>query len=513
MQSVSSAFTAESLDRTRKPVQSTQVSWKKDYLSSIGFFTIGVSTIGGNSIIPGPTGLQSAWNRYKFSDESDYVTQLSYERSLRFPVGGVSKSLADVRVDNTSGRFLPDYMGGRSELFTAILPRRPMIINTGFEVNGTDQTIPQWVGVFDKSPKIDVRSKTADFAGVDFVDYLGNKRIDQSAMYTGVTSDYLIERFLIQLGMSTAQYSLDAGRQTINFLLLEQGETFLGVINKLVEAENGQFYQNEEGKLLFENRTHWDNAPYNSVVETIRTADVLEASSPDESHLINVVEVKAKPRAKQVNQLVFALGAAIELQASTTTEFFISFDDPMLSIDVPTFLANTASDRSGSNVTSSVTIQSTDKFAKSVKYVFNNATAATAFITDLTVYGRPAKATEAIFERQELSSSVTAYDEQKLTISNDLIQSRTQAETIANTILLDYAVPQNLLELEVRAKPQRQLGDLVSWQGRQWRIWGVKTKLVPSVGNVQRLKMLQRNALSYFTVGVSTIGGSDIIAP
>src|SRR5688572_8260801 len=99
MQSVPSGFTAEARASSRQVAQSVQVAWKKDFRVGITFFTIGVSTIGGNDIIPGPAGIQSAWNKYLYEDETDQVIDISVERSLREPVGGVSKALADVTLD------------------------------------------------------------------------------------------------------------------------------------------------------------------------------------------------------------------------------------------------------------------------------------------------------------------------------------------------------------------------------------------------------------------------------
>lgn len=513
MQSVSDAFTAEATAKSRQVVQNTQVAWKKDFRSGITLFTIGVSTIGGSDIIAGPAGIQSAWNRYLYDNESDKVLSLSYERSLREPVGGVSKALADVELDNTSGRYLPDYMGGTSAIFTAILPRRPIIINAGFHYDGVDQTIPQFVGVLRQSPKIDIRHRTADLAAIDFIDFLANKRITQTAMFTATRSDVLMEMFLNDLGFSTAQYELDEGRQTIGFLLAEKNEVYLDIMNKLVEAELGYFWQNEEGKLIFANALHWDNAPHNEVATTIFTSEVIDAIAPDEDHIINVAEITANPRARQSNQLVWKLGGAIEIGAGLSHELFVDFDDPMLEIDTPLYLANSEIDGSGSDVTSSVSIITNGEFAKSAKYTFTNNTAASAYITEMTINGRPAKVTEEVYQRQQISASVTAYEERRYPIENDLIQSQAQAETLAASILLDYAFPEKLQEIVIKARPELQLGDLVSWQGRHHRVWSIQAELSPSAGFTQRLKLLQRNVLSYFTIGVSTIGGPSVIAP
>ena len=91
-QTVDAAFTAEERDTTRKIVGSLKVAWKKQYRSTITFFTIGTSSIGGFDVIPYSGATYSDWNRYYYFDESTRLTGLSYERELQVPVGGVAKA-------------------------------------------------------------------------------------------------------------------------------------------------------------------------------------------------------------------------------------------------------------------------------------------------------------------------------------------------------------------------------------------------------------------------------------
>lgn len=508
MQSVAAAFTAEGRARSRQVSGKTLVSWKRD-LSTNRMFTIGVSSIGGDDYIAGPAGVQSAWNKYYYFDESAYAMDIDYERALDMPLGGVSKSLADVRLDNTSGRFIPDYMGGRSELFTALDPGKPIIINSGFKVNGVDQTIPQFVGVLNKSPKVSTRHKTVELQAVDFVEHLSNRYVDDTAMFTGLRTDQVIENILSGLGFATAQYELDTGINTIPFALFERGTKFVDIIDEVTAAEMGHFYQDEEGVLRFENRQHWDDSVF---ATTLFTADVLEAEAPNEDHLINVVEIESKPRSKQPLQLIFQLSSSLEILAGETRELFVNFDDPMIEIQDPVWVANTASDGSGSAVTN-ITLVIAGEFATAAKYLFKNNTAATAYITQLTINGRPAKVLEEIYYRAQDDSSVTAYDERPVRINNNYIQSQSWARSFASLLLDTFSEPENLIKLTIRARPELQMGDLVSWGGHYWRIFSIKTQLSPSSGFVQELSLLQRPGATYFRIGVSSIGGTDAIAP
>lgn len=521
MQSTPVGFTAEAKDTVRRPVASLQVAWKKALNPLVRFFTIGVSSVGGSDPIASAGGITSDWNNYLYQDESANLLSIDWERELNMPVGGISKALWDAELDNTSGRYTPRYMGGSSELFTAILPRRPVIINAGFNYNDIDNMIPQVVGINTKMPEIDIRNRLMRMQGSDFNEFLQNRYMDQTTMFTGLRTDEVIEDRLQELGYGTGQYELDPGIHTIPFGLFEKGTRYGDIINDLVQAEYGHFYQDEEGKLRFENRQHWYNSPHNSVAQVITTGDVIQALGPNEDHIINVVEVRANVKNKQPEQTVFRLNPfdAIRLN-SGVNEIFVDFDDPILAMTTPTstgetsfFLANVAEDGSGSDLTSSVSVTKVTKFAKSAKIEFNNSSSNVLFLTELTISGRPAKVEREIYVRNIDESSRTAFEERPLVIENDYILSDDWANSLSQLILSDFAEPENLQYLTIKAMPELQMGDLISWQGRYWRIFGIETQLDPALGFIQQLKLLQRTIIQYFTIGISSIGGSDPIGP
>lgn len=512
MQSVSADFTAEERDKVRGIAHNLLVSWKKNSFLNNRTFTIGVSTIGGNHVIGLNPGGIGGPGIYQYFNETPYVTSLGWERNLNMPVGGVSIGLAEATLDNTSGRFLPDYMRGSSEIFTAILPRRPIIINAGFNFAGIDQTLPQFSGVLNYQPKISTRDSSVQLRASDYIDFFSNRAIDREVMFTGQRTDQVIETLFQSAGMGTAQYSLDQGINTIAFGLFETDTKFIDILNKLVQAENGQLYQDEQGVFRFENRQHWNSAPYTTPQATIYTAEVLEAKAPDEDHIINVVEIKSQIRNKLASQLVYQSQQVVELPVALDTDYFISYDDPMLSVDSVTIVANDSSDGLGTDRSSNVVISKQYNFAKATKFTFQNTHTSTIYITSLQIKGRPAKVTSQIYHRAKNDISVTAYEERTLSIENEYIQSTTWAQSLALMLLQSFAQPENLLEMTIRAKPRLQLGDMISWQGQNWRVYGIKAKLDPEQGFTQDLMLLRANTMSFFRIGISTIGGADAIA-
>lgn len=513
MQTVAAGWTAEERDTTRKIAQNLQVSWHKQSTLGNRTFTIGVSTIGGTGVIGANPGAVGSPSNYKYFDESQYVTSLAWERGLNMPIGGLTKALAEAHLDNTSGRFTPRFMGGRSELYTAIQPSKPLIINAGFNF-GVDQTIPQFTGILNKQPQVDVRNGQVTLQAADYVNFFENKYLDQEVMFTSQRTDQVMSTLLNgTLGMSTAQYDLDTGINVIPFGLFESGTKMSDIFNQLVSAENGHFYQNEAGIFKFDNRQHWDSSPYTQVQRVITTSQVINASVPADDNIINVVEVRGKVIAKQPTQLVYSLSGPLIINGNSDTTMFVEFADPMLAVNTPSFyVANTLSDGSGTDVTTAITIKSFSKFARNAKIVFSNSTSQ-SYLTDLRLYGRPAKVVSDVYYRGKDDSSVTAYQERPLQIDNQFIQNQSWAQSLAQLVLNDYSDIENLQTITIRAVPELQLGDLISWQGRYWRVFNIRSALDPSNGFTQELKLVQKHVVSYFRIGISTIGGTDRIAP
>lgn len=508
MQSVSAAFTAEAQDTVRKIAHNLQVSWKAESTLGNRTFTIGVSSIGGSDFIGVNAGAIGSPSNYSYLDESEYVMSLSWERQLNIPTGGLTKAYADGELDNTSGRFLPSYMGGNSELFTAIRPKSPNIINAGFVINGVEEEIPQFAGLFNRMPQVDIQNRTLHIESDDYIGYFENRKVDDTAMFTGVTTDQIIETMLRDAGMSTAQYELDEGLNDIPFTIIESGADFYSVINELVMAENGYFFQDEEGKFWFWNRQHFLSVPFTEVQAVLATAQVINAETPSEDHIINVVEINSNIWEKRSAQQIFELSGSIEILAGQQTEVFVNLEDPVLQVTSQTITGNTQSDGTGSPI--SITVVSRTVFSQAIKYVLSAPT--TGFITVLTVNGRSAVIGEELYTRTVDSSSLTAYQEKPLSINNKYIQNRTWANSFSQVILNRFSDAESLLKITIRALPQLQNGDLISWQGIAWRVYGIRSTLDPSAGFLQELLLVKAQLESYFTIGVSQIGGDDKIA-
>jgi hypothetical protein len=244
----------------------------------------------------------------------------------------------------------------------------------------------------------------------------------------------------------------------------------------------------------------------------LATGQVLDAQAPSSDHIINSVEIRASPRRKQSSANIYTLAAPIQINPGVN-EVWINFDNPVLAANTPSYTANTDSGGGGSDISAQVFLTRTDSFAQAIKYTLRNDSGTVGFITALTITGRVATIAENIYWREVDSSSLTAYEERPLVIENNYIQSLDWAKSYARLLLDDFSDPERLQTITIRAIPELRMGDLISWQGRYWRVFGIRTTLDASVGFVQELDILQRDIVTYFRIGVSLIGGADGIAP
>ena len=103
-----------------------------------------------------------------------------------------------------------------------------------------------------------------------------------------------------------------------------------------------------------------------------------------------------------------------------------------------------------------------------------------------------------------------------MTIENDYIQDETTARSLANIILIDNAEYGDILEMTVKGVPQLQIGDFVRVTNKYMNKTFYVQKIVGRMSKgsfTQNLTLIDKQFETYFTIGISSIGGTDVIAP
>ena len=374
-------------------------------------------------------------------------------------------------------------------------------------------------------PTIDDRRKTASFHLIDFMYSWFNRPLDQTIILEVARTDEALEVLMDAAGILPTQFDFDIGYNIIDFVYFEKGTKFGDAVRELMEAEMGRFYMAENGVIRFKNRQNYSSAP----VWHFDKSNVLDIKTKTQDDIINVVEILANVRQVQAKQKYWELQQAAPIAAGQSIDIWADFDDPVTSVDDPeqvsiattsSFTASTAESLDeGSIVTSNIAVDTT-LFSKSCLMTFTNTNPYSVYINVLELWATPAKVVKQIYLREQDDASVAEYDERVLTIENDFINNEGDAYSKAHIILDDWAQYGGISELTVKGNPALQIGDAVSSSIVGYAGTYIITKIVnkfnftgTGIQFTQVLTLKKREFKTYFTIGVSTIGGTDVIAP
>jgi hypothetical protein len=532
MQTVSADFTTRTAAPLRRISYRALISFRKAFDENVDFFTIGTSTIGGTDILKGLGSVVQEWDKYDYEDYSDRVKSIEVNREVTPPTNPISLATADIVLDNHDDIFTPG--NSASPLDGYILSRRPIRINTGF----SGETIPKFVGVTVGKPDIDDREKTATFHCIDFLNAIMNISLDDEVIYLNKRTDEIIQAVLEAAGLTASQFDLDEGSVIIPFTWFKKGMKVGQALRDVAEAELGNIRMTEAGVIVFENRQKWNTFTPSYVFN--RADNLLELQSMGVDTIINAVEVYSRARAVGALQSVWEASMPTSFSDNTVTikpgetkTIFADVKDdfgdlPVTTVNDPEpidtatsslYEANSEPDGSGTDLTADIDLDSTDLFSTTFKMTFTNNGSTEAYITQINLFGTPAKVVADIYKRVVSASSVgdrDAFEEHPYKVENDLIQDESAANSIAQIIVSDRGSDDNQQRWMVKAVPQLQIGDAVSREdtdvNEDYFVTRVNDIINPS-GYRQILRVSKRTINTYFRIGISTIGGTDAIGP
>ena len=509
------------------------ISWNKTIASGVNFFTVNTSAINGSDFIKGGGDSVTFFDKYDYKDYTSQAKTWSVSKQLGNLPYGMIMAQADVELDNNTNLFTPNY---DATIGSGILPNRPLKLSIGSNA----ESISQFVG-FTGQPELTLQPRQVTLHAFDAMDYINNYSFTTSGTtFSGtlqnVTASGVIGYYLEQLGFSKGQYYTDKSLQSPIGFVTVQDRKLGDVFRDLLEAEGATMLADENGKINFWNRQHFQTASGTGFKFNLNYSNVINieyANTP----IINDVIVTASPRAVQALQQIWSQPSETFLNPNTTTDVFVDFTDtfgalPVTSVTPPIngiradsyFVANTSSDGSGSDVGGNVSVTSTYLFGTTYKITFRNTYANGIYLTSLVLYGRPANVTASIQQRYTDPTSIANYGRNPsnngdaITINNDYIQDASSALSLAYILVTSYKDPRRHYKVDVFADPSLQIGDFGSLylpevgQTKQVYITGITNKLANDADLQQTLLLEERPMVSLFTINVSTIGGADSIA-
>lgn len=527
MQTVSTAFTDAAEAAANEVEFGLLISWLKNFDAGVQFFQIGVSQIGGPDPIKGGNNDITLFDKFDYMVETPYVNSLNVERTVSTIPIGIMSAQADIELDNTSKRFLPGYDPTIGDYIRA---GRPIKINVGFDL----ETLSQFTG-YTQRPKTTLGARKLTVHAFDAMEFLNNFESSLD-MQTDITVKDAIALLLDEAGFASSQYVLEDSVQTLAFFS-PSGKKTGALIKDMVEAEGGLFFFDEQGIARFWNRLHFD---LNSTPIGTLNYDNLKDLQFIDTPVINHVKVTSKPRVVTANQLIYRLSQAIEVQPGTAVRFPFGFSDddgdlPATTIDTPAYIdsatsslykTNVESDGSGNPANSYISVTDFDTWGTGGVIEFtNSSTGQIMYITDLQIYGTPAKVLTTYigeyFDQTSIDENGLNPDNQGVVmeVTNDYIQDQGSADIYAFNIVNQFKDPSRQLTGVPFSNPAWQFGDVFTVEvedtGDTFTMVMLGNKLSMDTGTVltQSMTLEERTFRSYFQIGVSQIGGVDAIHP
>lgn len=500
-----------------------QISFTKEFDDDVTWFTYDVSEYNGPDVYsPSADNPIQQWDKYVYENYKDRVVSLEYERSIAFPYS-VQAAIADVTLNNFDDYFTP-HSGSPVEDY--ILPKRPLRIYTGFQSIGA---IPQLVGLSQGMPEIEEDSKTASFHVLDFLSEIYNMELNKTIAMRDVTTDVVIAAILTQFEILPSQYSLAKGRNIIPFLFFEKGMNAGEALNKLMEAEMGKLWLDEQGIIRFEQRLVGSETP----VITFNEHNIVSFSTTGDDEIINDIRINSDVRAVQAFQPIYSNAQDENYSFSAESSFLIpantsvffpdaSLENPAISHVIPTLGVKqdtswfTAKRLNGVEVSSGISITFATLYTDSYTMLFQNTNAFDVYVDQVEVWGEPAKIVDQIRYRAYDEDSVLKYGSQILEISNNFFGSTSNCDSFAEYALDAYKEYAGVVEFSAKGDPSLQLADIITLDKAPYtgtyKVISIKQPLRRD-NFLQTIKARKYTVRDWFIYNVSEYNGTDVYAP
>jgi len=439
------------------------------------------------------------WNNDgDFTDANDDITgdvlSLSWSRGRDYASALKGRSVAGkltANLINTGGKYSPSNTSSvLSGLFpysfplafnSGILPGRSIRLQAGS--GSFPYTFPllfndgvRWQGKLDRirpAPASRGR-KTAKLTAFGTLGYL-NQFETQLASQTNRRTDQAIGDILDDVGWTSSDdRDLEEGKTTISRFWIS-GKKAIDALRLVEEAEAGFVKESKSGQIVFENRFHrlvdtastTSQATFSDADGATLTFDQIAQADPL-STIVNHVEATARtfdtasiatlwthpetgsdsptlaPGEAKTFEAEFpnpdAANSAMEVDAWTT---------PAATTDV---LVWTASNASGTNLTSSITITAV-KTAERMAITLTNTSSSAGYVTLLKARGTAVSTKNPCIVRAIDTTSQGIYGERKYVAKTQFIPTTSEAQDWCDYQMLIYASPIEVLTMTIPSTP------------------------------------------------------------
>jgi hypothetical protein len=502
-----------------------RVSFDKSFDPNVTFFILDVSLLDGPDLLaPSEDNPIMEWDKYSYKSYKDRVIDLDWEREIDFPYS-VQSAIADITVNNFDGYFSPE---SGSPISSTVLPKRPIRLYAGFQTVGVVQ---EFVGLTQGMPELDDPGKTATFSAMDFLSEMYNMSLTETIAMQNVRTDEVLSELFQQFGLNPSQYSLGYARNVIPFLFWERGKSAGEAFRQLMQAEMGKLWLDEQGIIRFEDRLYGVQTP----VMTFNDNNIISIRNTGDDEIINTVRITSNIRKVQSFQPIFTNARPEEEEIPIDSNSFIvpasstafypdaSLNDPSLTATTPTVGRKTDTSwftavnaNTGDPVTTNINITLSELRTNSYVMLFNNTNAFPVAITQVEVWGEPAKIVDSIRYEAYDEDSVEKYGQKILDIDNDFFGDYSNCDSFAEFVLDGYKEFASVIEIEAKGDPALQLGDVITVQtgfyNDDYKITKIITGMRPNEMS-QTITARKYTVRNWFILDQSLLNGPDLLAP
>lgn len=514
MQTTDLAFRQLAQGHVRPISWQLRASFDKTFDDNLDFFILDTSLLDGPDLLsPSDGNVIAQWDKFTYIDYSDRVISCEVTREEVEPYS-VVQAYADITLNNYDNYFTPN---SGSPIDQYILPKRPFRILMGFG----NQTVPVFVGLSESMPEIDKMDHTAKFHLIDFLSYIFNKDVTESALLTDVSTGEVLDELFQMVGLLPSQYELDdTSFNRINYFYVEKGQKLGEVINKLMEAEQGRLYLDELGIIRFLNRHNYSTTS----VGTFDKSNTINYNVSSEDDIINYAKITLNILEQQGEQSLWSLSAPVLVPDGESVEIWTDYSDIITSVTTPTHSPVdieashyiTTKDIDGTINDTDISLTDIDNFTKTSKLTFTNSGPNNAYVYAIDVWGTPVKVVDTILVEDFDQDSIDDFEEKIYEFETSYIQEEQNALSKAAILVNDYKVNGSIIDLEVKGSPAYQQGDVVTldldgYQG-DYNI-AKKIDIISDSKYRQLFKVKRRTITTFFTLDVSELDGTDVLSP
>lgn len=519
MQTTSLPFRQIAGGNVRPVTWQFRAAFEKELDPSITFFILDQSLLDGPDILPSTdSDVVQEWDKYLYTDYSDRILSIEVTQDQTEPFS-IVQSMADVVVNNYDGFFTPN---GDSPISQYILPKRPFRLLMGF--NG--ENLPQFIGLTESMPEIDKASRTATFHCIDFLTFIFDREVSNTAILESVSTGEILDYLFQDVGLLPEQYSIDeTSFNRVDYFFVEKGQKLGGIVKELMEAEQGRLFMDELGIIRFLSRQNYNTNP----VWKFDDSRVIDYQSSQADDIINFARIESDILGRFNNVPLWSASQPILVRAGESVDVWSAYQDPAISVDTPAFSSieiegssfNATEDIQGMNPASSVSLTSITNFSKSSLMVFTNAGSDDAYIVNLDLWGDSIRVIDTIIAEDSDAQSIENFDLKLYELKTKYIQNENSAASKVSILVDDYADYGSILDLDVKGNPALQIGDVITREGDSHNGDFVTTKIYQRVGDnkyEQRIRVKFKNPRLYFILSSdsearSLLNGTDVLMP